>query len=219
MRFAAKAISVIAHPLFGATYILLLLLSVNPYLFGVNTALERLPLIALVFASSTLVPGLVVLMMLGLEMIPSLEMPDKTQRIIPLIAVGMLWLGLFAFCRTAADVPTAYTALVLGCVVGLFAAFFVNLFQKVSLHAVGMGGFVAAVFVTMELFAYDHFPLALPGAQVLQVSLSTILVITVLLAGLVGTARMILDAHDLEEVGGGYLIGFVSMALSVWAYF
>ena len=218
MRYLAQGVSVLLHPLFAPTYALLLLLGVNPYLFGANALAERWPLILLVFGSSALIPGLVILMMVGLEMVPSLQARERESRTIPLIAVGMLYLGLFSFCRTAGEVPVAYTALVLGCVTGLFGAFFLNLFTKVSLHAVGMGGLVAAVFVTMELFAYDHLPLTLPGAVQLQMSLATVFCVVVLLAGLVGTARLLLRAHELEDVIGGYLVGFVAMGISVWAY-
>lgn len=219
LRVAAHAISAVTHPLFGPTYILLLLLAVNPYLFGVNGVAERLPFIALVFGSSALVPGLVLLMMRGLEMIPSLRMPGREERTIPLIAVGMLYLGLFAFCRKAPDVPVAYTALLLGCVVGLFSAFFVNLFTKVSLHAVGMGGIAAAVVVILELFAYDRFVLALPGDTEVRVGVVVVLVLAIALAGLVGTARLVLSAHELKDVLGGYAIGFVAMGVAVWGYF
>ena len=219
LRPLAHLVSVVAHPLFGPTYILLLLLAVNPYLFGVNAAAERLPFIALVFGSSALIPGLVVLMMRGLEMIPDLAMPEREQRTIPLIAVGMLYLGLFAFCRKAPEVPVAYTALVLGCVAGLFAAFFVTLFTKISLHAVGMGGIAAAVVVVLELFAYDRFAVALPGGREARIGVVALLVLVVAGAGVVGSARLLLGAHDLRDVLGGYAVGFAAMGVSVWAYF
>ena len=215
----AQALSVATHPLFLATYILLLLLSVNPYLFGVNGLSERLPLVVLVFGSSFVVPALVIAMMRGLEIIPDIAMPAREDRTLALIAVGALYMGLFAFCRKAPDVPAAYTALLLGCSVGLFAAFFANLFTKISLHAVGMGGLLAAVLVTVELFAYDRLMVDLPGPQRLQVSLTAVLLLAIGLAGLVGTARLYLRAHELEDVMGGYLVGFVAMAVSVWAYF
>ena len=219
MRPLARLLSYAFHPLLGPTYILLLLLAVNPYLFGVGGVAERLPLVALVFASSFLVPGLVIVMMVGLEMLPSLHMPEREQRTVPLLAVGMLFLGLFAFCRKAPEVPVAYTATVLGCVVGLFAAFFANLFTKVSLHAVGMGGIVAAVMVALELFAYHRLTLSLPGGTRVGIGLAGLLAVAVVIAGLVGTARLALGVHRVEEVAGGYLIGFLAMAGSVWVYF
>lgn len=218
-RVLAQALSAVTHPLLLATYILLLLLSVNPYLFGVNGLSERLPLVALVFGSSFLVPAVVIAMMRGLEIIPDITMPVREDRTLPMIAVGALYMGLFAFCRKAPEVPAAYTALLLGCAVGLFAAFFANLFTKISLHAVGMGGLLAAVLVTIELFAYDRLVVDLPGARRLQVSLTAVLLAAIAIAGLVGTARLYLRAHDLEDVAGGYVVGFVAMGISVWGYF
>lgn len=215
----AQGLSFVTHPMLLATYILLLLLSVNPYLFGVNSPTERYPLIILVFGSSFLMPGLVILMMRGLEIIPDIMMPERDDRTLPLIAVGALYMGLFAFCRKAPDVPVAYTALLLGCSVGLFAAFFANLFTKISLHAVGMGGLLAAVLVTIQLFAYDQLAIDLPGARRLEVSLIFVLLFTIWLAGVVGTARLYLRAHQLEDVLGGYVVGFVAMGVSVWGYF
>lgn len=219
MTGLAQLISVVTHPLLLATYILVLLLSVNPYLFGVNHLSERWPLILMVFGSSFLVPALVILMMRGLEIIPAITMPSREDRTLPMIAIGALYMGLFAFCRKAPDIPVAYTALVLGCSVGLFGAFFVNLFSKISLHAVGMGGLIAAVLVTVQLFAYDSLAIPLPNEKELQLSLTFVLLATLLLAGLVGTVRLWLRAHELEDVVGGYIVGFVAMGISVWAYF
>ena len=219
MRVAAQGLSLVTHPLLLATYMLLLLLSVNPYLFGVHAAADRLPLVALVFASSFLVPGLVIVMMRGLEVIPALAMPAREDRIFPLLAVGALYAGLFAFCRKAPDVPVAYTALVLGCTVAVWVAFFLTLFTKVSLHAVGMGGLLAAVFITTQLFAFDRLAIPLAGGRRLLLDLSLVLRATLLLAGLVGTTRLWLRAHELEEVAGGYLVGFACVGAAVWWYF
>ena len=43
----------------------------------------------------------------------------------------------------------------------------------------------------------------------LQISMSLVLMVVIVLAGLVGTARMILGAHTPPELYGGYLVGFV----------
>ena len=41
MRYAAQIISIIFHPLLVLTYMLILLLLVNPYLFGVNNLSDK----------------------------------------------------------------------------------------------------------------------------------------------------------------------------------
>ena len=219
LRGIAHVLSVLTHPLLQVTYILLLLLAVNPYLFGVNTYKDQLPLIALVFGTSFLIPLLVVLMMRGLEMISDIMMPNRKDRTIAMLAVGTLYLGLFAFCRQASEVPVVYTALVLGSVSGLFAGFFVNQFSKVSLHALGMGGFLGAIVVMLRLFTHQTLSISLWGGMEMQLSVLTLLILGILLAGAVGTARLILEAHRLEDVFGGFMLGFVTMGISVLLYF
>lgn len=218
-RAIANFISYISHPMFGPTYILCALLLINPYLFGVPSIEQKLPLIALVFASSFLVPGLLLLMMKGLEIIDSIKLNDQKQRTIPLLAVSMLYMGLFAFCRSASDVPSVYTALVLGTVVCLFCAFFLNLFTKVSLHTIGMGAYIASTIVIMELFSYALIKIPVGENKTLEMSLTAVLLILVIFAGMVGTSRLLLKAHELKDVIGGYFVGFVAVMLSVYFYF
>ena len=215
MRPLAHVVSYLTHPLAAPTLLLLLYLALDPYAFGAATLAERLPLIALVASSSFFIPGLVVLMMVGLEVIPSARMPEQRHRTLPLLATGMLTMGVFAYCRQAPEVPALYAGLVLGCVVGTFAAFFANLFTKISLHAVGWGGIAAACLALAS---------ALPAAQVslaggqLRLGAQVFVVAALLVGGLAGSARLALGAHELRDVLGGYVVGAAAMLAGVAAW-
>lgn len=64
------------------------------------------------------------------------------------------------------------------------------------MHTVGIGGFLAMVIITMV------------NTSVPLYDLRPILLGVIVLAGLVGTARLVLKAHVPQEIYGGYIVGF-----------
>ena len=83
--------------------------------------------------------------------------------------------------------------MMLGACLAIFVALFINIFSKISLHAIGVGSLVALLFVLVRISTYD---------------MRLLLLAAVLVAGIVGTARLILQAHDIREIYSGYLVGF-----------
>jgi membrane-associated phospholipid phosphatase len=51
------------------------------------------------------------------------------------------------------------------------------------------------------------------------VGLGVLLIIGVVIAGLVGTARLALGAHDKVQIYAGYLVGFLSQLVALKFYF
>jgi drug/metabolite transporter (DMT)-like permease len=113
------------------------------------------------------------------------------------------------------QIPTAYTSFVLGATIALFFAFFINIFSKISAHAVGMGGMLGMVVITMLLFSYDTFTVPILFGQTLQLNMMTVFLVMIILCGLVGTARLILQAHDPRDVYGGFLVGFTAQFIAL----
>ena len=95
LRYLAYFFSIIFHPLLVLTYMLIILLLVNPYLFGVNSITYSKPLVLLVFLSTFFIPFVAISMMNALGMISSLEMKDRNERIIPYIITGIFYLWIF----------------------------------------------------------------------------------------------------------------------------
>ncbi|MBL7814446.1 MAG: hypothetical protein JNL70_05525 [Saprospiraceae bacterium] len=211
MKIAAQIISVVAHPLLMLTYMLLLLLLVNPYLFGVNSIsdLESRKLILSVFFSSFLLPAIAIFLMLKLELISSLEMRNKQDRIGPFIVTGVFYLWIFQNVLRNNDMPTAFLIAVLGTTMGLFLCFLINLFFKISLHATGIGGYIGMVLITMWLYSYGTFDMWLPFVGSCSVSINFVLIASILIAGLIGSARLGLGAHTSRELYSGFLLGLI----------
>ena len=214
LRPIAKLISLVFHPLFVVTYLLLILFAVNPYLFSVQDAKGKgLVLISVMFLS-ILFPMVVIIMLRFLGFIKSLELEDRMERIGPLIGTGLFYLWLYVNIYQNPAIPKAFSLLVLGSTIGLFMAFFMNNFSKVSLHAVGMGGFVTAILLIRFLFSYDYFILELGSLGHYKIHPDFLVYGIILLAGLVGTCRLFLNAHDRNQVLGGFLIGFIAQIIA-----
>lgn len=70
----------------------------------------------------------------------------------------------------------------------------INAWWKISTHTAAIGGVVGAIFVFAAVFGFNPIPW---------------LCITILLAGLLGTSRMVLRQHSLAEVVVGFVVGVV----------
>lgn len=212
----ALFISAVFHPLLVPTYMLLILLLVNPFLFGVNDAgvpLARQTLL-LVFLYTFAIPLISVGIMRGLGMVSSMMMEDRMERIGPYLLVLVLYLWVYYNFARNGEVPTAFIAFMLGVVIALSVTFFVNVFSKISAHAVGMGGLVGMVLLTLLLFGAEGLRV---GSTV--VSLPFLLLFVILAAGATGSARLLLKAHTPLDVYAGFLVGFSSQVIALRYYF
>lgn len=74
----------------------------------------------------------------------------------------------------------------------MILSFCITIFWKISLHAIGIGGFLALV-IQLSLHAYFFAFLLIP--------------IALIVAGLVISARLYLQAHTPAQVAGGFILG------------
>jgi len=214
LRPLAKLLSLLFHPLFVVTYLLLLLFAVNPYLFSIQDAKgQGLVLISVLFLS-VLFPLVVIIMLRFLGFIESLELKDRMERIGPLIGTGLFYMWLYINIYQNPAIPRAFSLVVLGSTIGLFLAFFMNNFSKVSLHAVGMGGFVTAILLIRFLFSYDYFILGLGPVGTYKIHPDLLVYGSIIIAGLVGSSRLYLNAHSRDQVMGGFLIGVIAQIIA-----
>ena len=76
----------------------------------------------------------------------------------------------------------------------------VNVWWKVSTHTAAIGGVAGALFAFAEYFGFNPI---------------WWLCLVFIIAGLVGSSRMILRQHTLGQVVGGFWIGFVCAAIAI----
>jgi hypothetical protein len=179
-----------------STWAVLLLIYTNPILF-----IRPNPKIALgmVFFNTFCFPFIAILFMRKLGFVESLEMPDSKQRIMPLVAAIICYVWAYLAVRKTAFPPT-YSMFMLGTVFSLTISFVVNVFQKLSLHMVGISGFMMCM---MLLIMYS------------QTDVSYLFLLSILLVGAVASARLYLKAHNVREVNTGFLVGMLGQVLAV----
>jgi hypothetical protein len=199
---AAVFISYLFHPLLFPTYATLFIIAVNPHLFGAYRLRDQLLWVIITFIFTVVCPVVWVVMMKRLELIPDFNFENSKDRIIPYIAVATFYLWMYRLFKPTHDTTFSnelISLMMLGASFSIFIGFFINIFRKISIHAMGLGAFMGLTLCMLRISDYD---------------LKFFFVFVLLLAGLVGTARMIIGGHKPEELWAGYLTGFIGQFFS-----
>lgn len=209
---SARIISYLFHPLLILTYMICLLMLVNPFAFGVRELGEGRSgiLVLIVFFTTTLIPGIAIFMMKRLDLMPFEGEEERSNRIGPFIASGIFYLWLFVNFNRLPDIPVLFKSAILGAILALFTSFLINIFSRISLHAVGMGGLIGLIVISIPAFGYSNFQFK-DGFY----SIYSLLFIVIFLAGLVGSARMVLKEHEAGDLIGGYSVGFFTQMIAM----
>jgi membrane-associated phospholipid phosphatase len=216
MRIAAQVISIVFHPLLILFYMSLVLLWTNPFSFGWRHVAEADTLLIIIGMTSITLPALAVIMMKALGWVDTYQLDSKHERIGPYIVAGIMYLSLYLHITRADTFPLSLRVAVLGTLIALWVCFFINNFSKVSSHAAGVGGLVALISLTKLFFGYDHAQIGLVSGVNLVLPINALLYGSIVIAGVVCTARLILKAHHVKEVYTGFVIGVLSIVV---AYF
>jgi hypothetical protein len=215
LRVSAHIISVIMHPLFIIGYVLLFIIMANPYLFGFSGPKAQGLVVISVLSISIMFPLIAILMMKALGLISSLEMPEKNERIGPLIVTGLFYMWLYVNVRNNDNIPSVLTFFILGSTIAVFIGLIINSFTKISLHTIGAGGFGAGMLLVIFSTSFGFVDIPFPFVNMeWRVSDRLIMIIILLLVGAVGSARLYLKAHQQDEIYGGYLVGILSQMVA-----
>ncbi len=204
MKALSKFISYLFHPLLFPTYGTVLILALNPNMFGYFGEKLHVVWLIIVFALTFIFPVVWVAMMKGLGMIESLNMETSKERIIPFVAAGTfyLWTTWMFRANVHMKIPLNNPLIfymMIGACISLFVAFFMNSFTKISLHTLGAGSIMGLILILIKFSTYD---------------IRLLFVVIVVLAGIIGTARLILKAHTEPQIWMGYFIGFTGQFLA-----
>ncbi len=195
----ARLVSIVFHPLFIPVYICWFLVRIQPYLFSGFSETDKNLVIIRFAVMYTLFPLATVLIAKALGFIDSIQLKTQKDRIIPYIACGLFYFWMWYVLRNQLEFPPVILAMTMAIFVASSLGLMANIYTKVSMHAISMG-----VMVTFM------FGLALTQ----DVNMGLYLSISLLIAGVVCTARLINKDHQPFDIYLGLLIGIFSQLLA-----
>lgn len=201
LHLPAKIISYLFHPMFMPTVMAVVISYLNKSAFVGLTAPQRGQFLGNIILNTIFFPLICTLLLKALGFIDSIQLKTNKDRIIPLIATMAFYFWCYMVVKNLAA-PLSLKVLILGAYWGVILVFLANIFIKVSMHTAAAGGAMGIVIVLMMIGNYD---LMIP------------LLITLLIGGIIGTARMVLQAHKPGEIWLGYLLG-VLVQLGAYLY-
>lgn len=196
VRFAAWAVSYVCHPVFFPLVMAFVLSQIAPAGF-VGLTPKQLGLWFLsIGITGVFFPLFSIALMKPLGFIESYHMPTAKERTIPLMVsmIFYFWVS-HVFNSIPGSPPLALKVLLLGNFYGIIALFIVNIFTKISLHTGAAGGMVGLIIVLMLIST---------------VNMTIPLLVSLVVAGAIGTARMVLGAHQKGDIWLGYIIGILA---------
>ncbi len=190
----SKLVSYVLHPLLIPLYVTWFLVYVHPSAFTGFSWMQKKQTVLIIGLNVVLFPLLSVFLLKGLGFIQSVFMHAQKDRIIPYMACGIFFFWAFTVFRQQTHYPAVLTSFLFGIFLASSAGLIANIYFKISMHAIGVGGLVA-------------FMIILERAGGLQMSWPVSA--AVLLAGFVCTARLIVSDHSQKDIYAGFLAGFV----------
>ncbi len=199
-RYLAHIISYLLHPIFLPFYAILFLMWCNPFYFGSFDSRQGAGLLSVVLANSVIFPLLIMVILQKTKLIEDFTISDRKKRALPFLVMIFFLFWTYFVVKFRLQMPELLTDVMWGAFLSVMAAYFINvLYFKISLHAMGMGNFLAIIVIASFVSLYG---------------LSSVLALGVLIAGIVGTARLILKAHTPQEIYVGYLVGFIMQMIA-----
>jgi hypothetical protein len=202
VRLMATIVSYVCHPIFLPTVMSLVLYKLMPVSFkGIPDQILKFRLASIILVT-LFFPLLSVLLMKALGFVESIYLRTSKDRIIPLIASMTFYFWAYQVFSHFPDTPVSLKVLLLGCFWGMILLFMASIFFKVSMHTTAAGGMLGLMIMLLYLS---------------PVNMMAPFFASLIIAGIIGTARLVLHEHTPAEIWMGYIIGLVAQ-LGAWLY-
>lgn len=153
----------------------------------------KLPMLLTVYISTILMPSLLIHLYRKFQGWTSKELGRKERRIVPYLISILCYFGCF-FLMEYRNTPRVISIILVAALVIQMVCALINVWWKISTHTAAIGGVAGGLVVYSIAFSFNPI---------------WWLAFVILLAGMVGTARMILRQHTLAQVVTGFLVGVV----------
>ena len=191
----ARVISAIFTP-FSIPFLAFLILFLFSYL-RIMPIQYKLIVLGVVYCFTILMPTLTIFLFRKINGFSPEDLGERKRRFMPFL----LTITSYVFCLVMMhrlNIPWYMTGIILAALIMMVICIVVNLKWKLSEHMAGVGAIVGGLVSFSALFAYNPV---------------WWLCLFILIAGVLGTARIILQHHTLGEVLVGFAVGLICSLL------
>ncbi len=192
----ARFLSLLFHPLLITTYFFILALHLPFHFSMIIPTQSKWMIIGLVFITTFAVPALLIsIFSFGVK---KLVKPDeREERYLP-FAIAIIFNFLAYYLLNQVQLSPIFNIFNLGATSLLVLCLLITLAWKISIYMAGAGAFFGAL---------------LGFAVTLDINLVLILLLTILISGVIGFARILSKKHTPAQIYAGFLLGTVIMFL------
>jgi len=195
MRTLSLIISYLFHPVFLPTAGLVIIFSLNSYVSQTTPLAKQAFIIGWIFVNTAIIPFLFTAFLRWKKLITSIQLESREDRIVPFSFALFFYLTNYYLMHDM-PLPGVIYSLFLGSSIAVGLALVFTFFTKISIHMIGMGGATAAIYGVGQMY---HLPIM------------QLLIGGIIASGLVGSARFILESHNLRQIYMGWFIGFLTV--------
>ncbi len=200
-RIIAQSISVLLHPILITVYGLLVMFTTSSSLILLPFEAKRIILI--IIAINTLaLPLLMIPLLHKMGIVKSLQMHEHRERIVPLTFTLVPYIFSFYFLNRL-PIMAEVSSFILGATIALAFALVITIWWKISLHMIGVGGLIGLFHV---LATRPYFDVTL------------FFILAIVAAGFTAWARLQLNTHKPAQVYAGIIIGWISVATTMFVW-
>ena len=193
----ARGISYIFHPLLIPSYTLLLLLNLDIFISHPVPVSYKKILMGIVLLTTFIFPLFFTWFLYRLRVVSSFFLGNKEERIYPILTVSVFYYVTYYLLR-GTHISTIFSYYMLGATLLAILTLIINFYRKISLHMIGAGS-VTGLFLGLSLNFGINF-----NAELLS---------CIMLAGMIGFARLKSNSHDPAEIYSGFAMGAATMTL------
>jgi hypothetical protein len=192
----ARYISVLFHPVFMPIFGLIIIFSAPTFFFYIPLKVKGILVLTLV-TNNILIPVCLLPFFRHRNIISSWSIETRKDRIAPLVASSVFYL-ITSYIMMRLQIPLFIKAYVFSISMTVIFVTVVNFWWRISLHSVGAGA-VTGIVIALSLG--------------MNVPLTWFLLPVIIISGLILSARLKLNSHNIPEVFAGFFSGFAGMNL------
>ena len=147
----------------------------------------------IVFMFSFVFPVLNIYILYKLKRIPAITLSNQKDRTFPYIMTALFYFGLF-YLLLDINIWNSVKLFIVGGGIAILITALLNLKFKISAHMVGVGGLLGVL---------------ISVAYLIQFNMTPFYIAVIILAGIIGFARLKLDEHKPYQLYVGFALGLI----------